>query len=298
MASPCQSVAETIAGIIARRPVLGPVLKAFEPLLAAKAAIPALLTPGFPLPEWRAERAAEGVPLLEGISLAGLGKPLGAAAAHMLPLLEAQAVVRPHIGALRDIFTGPSLVPLAEALISADASALGKAGVPPGVLAFALGFIVGPVLRAVVLARHAEPWNVEGAWMQGYCPVCGSAPSIAFLERPVADEKNAYLKGGGGKKHMHCPLCGTDWIFRRGACPSCGEEGPGVMEMLRDTKDARGERLDWCTKCRVYCPTVDLRERDDTPDPDAMAIGLLHLDMVAKGKNLRPINPSFWNTFE
>ena len=111
------------------------------------------------------------------------------------------------------------------------------------------------------------------------------------------EEKNAYLAGGGGKKHLHCSLCGTDWVFRRGACPSCGKEGNDVMEMLRESKNAQGERLDWCTKCKTYCPSVDLRERDTTPNLDALALGLLHLDMVAAKKGLHPINPSFWNTF-
>lgn len=169
-------------------------------------------------------------------------------------------------------------------------------------LLFAFSFMLGPVLRALVeLSPHGNgkeaPWNVEGAWRQGYCPVCGSGPSIAYLDRPVFDEKNAFLAGGGGKKHLHCSLCGTDWTFRRGACPFCGEEGAGVMEILKEAGNALGERLDWCTRCKTYCPAVDLRERDTTPDLDALALGMLHMDMVAAKKGLQPIHPAFWNTF-
>lgn len=69
------------------------------------------------------------------------------------------------------------------------------------------------------------------------------------------------------------------------------------MELLRESGPAHGERLDWCTKCKGYCPTVDLRERDTVPDPDALALGMLHLDMVASRKKLHPLRPSFWNTF-
>ena len=162
--------------------------------------------------------------------------------------------------------------------------------------------MLGPVLRALVeLSPHGDgkeaPWNVEGTWRQGYCPVCGSGPSIAYLDRPVFDEKNAFLAGGGGKKHLHCSLCGTDWTFRRGACPFCGEEGAGVMEILKEAGNALGERLDWCTRCKTYCPTVDLRERDTAPDLDALALGMLHMDMVAAQKGLQPLHPAFWNTF-
>lgn len=69
------------------------------------------------------------------------------------------------------------------------------------------------------------------------------------------------------------------------------------MEILRESGSVQGERLEWCTRCKTYCPGVDLRERDTVPDLDALALGLVHLDMVAAEKKLRPLNPSFWNTF-
>lgn len=326
MAASCQNVAETLADVIARRPVLTPVLKAFEPLLEARASLPATLGPllreaGPHLPAWHGERAAQGVSLLSDATLPGIEIALRTAAETMLPLLAEQEALRPHTAALRGFFrpeSTPRSAPendredengpraLAESMLRGETRTLesraAALGVPPEVLAFALEPVLGPVLRALVetagYGGNAQaPWDTEGAWTQGYCPVCGSFPSLAWLERPVHDEKNAFLAGGGGKKHLHCPLCGTDWKFRRGACPACGEEGSGVMEMLRESKDARGERIDWCTKCRSYCPAVDLRERDTTPHPDALALGLMHLDIVAAEKKLRPLHPSFWNTF-
>ncbi|WP_297218529.1 formate dehydrogenase accessory protein FdhE [uncultured Desulfovibrio sp.] len=322
MALSCQSVEETIAGILARRPVLGPVLNMFAPLLTARAALPQTLRPlleetTLRLPEMDRERAAQGFPLLAEQPLTGIAAPLRAAAETILPLLEAQTVTRPHMDGLRRMFAVPqeedaarertaALEVLAEGMLNEKTAVLEKAaadaGVPLPVLLFAFGFILGPVLRALVLMRPGgdgkdAPWNADGAWRHGYCPVCGSSPSIAYLDRPVFDEKNAFLAGGGGKKHLHCSLCGTDWVFRRGACPFCEKEGNDVMEILRETKDARGERVDWCTQCRTYCPAVDLRESTGTPDMDVQAIGMLHLDMVAAGKGLHPIHPAFWNTF-
>ena len=134
-------------------------------------------------------------------------------------------------------------------------------------------------------------------WTQGYCPVCGSLPVIATLDKRVFDEKNAFLAGGGGKKRLHCGLCATSWTFRRSTCPSCGRQGNEVMEILRESEGANGERLDWCVHCKTYCPTVDLREREAVPDMDAMALGMLHLDMVASRRGLQPLRPSFWNMF-
>ena len=316
MAVSCQSVEETVSGILARRPVLSPVLQAFAPLLAARAALPAQLKPlleaaGVPLPAMQRERAAQGYPLLAEVPLAGIGTALRAAAEAMIPLLAAQEIIRRHEAKLRAFFVdaaqGPEAsVALAEAVLNETAESVEKTAahldVPVQVLLFAFSFMLGPVLRALVeLSPHGDgkeaPWNVEGTWRQGYCPVCGSGPSIAYLDRPVFDEKNAFLAGGGGKKHLHCSLCGTDWTFRRGACPFCGEEGAGVMEILKEAGNALGERLDWCTRCKTYCPTVDLRERDTAPDLDALALGMLHMDMVATQKGLQPLHPAFWNTF-
>ena len=300
MAVSCQSVEETVSGILARRPVLSPVLQAFAPLLAARAALPAQLKPlleaaGVRLPAMQRERAAQGYPLLAEVPLAGIGTALRAAAETMIPLLAAQEIIRPHEAKLRAFFVdaaqGPEApVALAEAVLNETAESVEKTAahldVPVQVLLFAFSFMLGPVLRALV---ELSP--------QGYCPVCGSGPSIAYLDRPVFDEKNAFLAGGGGKKHLHCSLCGTDWTFRRGACPFCGEEGAGVMEILKEAGNALGERLDWCTRCKTYCPTVDLRERDTAPDLDALALGMLHMDMVAAQKGLQPLHPAFWNTF-
>lgn len=328
MAASCQSVSETLAGVIARRPVLEPVLKAFEPILEVRASLPETLGPlvreaGLRLPKMERERAAQGVSLLSDVPLKGVEIPMRAAAEALLPLLAEQGAVRPYAEKLAAFFAGESSGQektsdaaeqparpgaVAEGLLRGDTSTLETCaetlGLPPAVLLFVFDFILGSVLRAVVETSLSgeggaaeAPWDAEGVWMQGYCPVCGTFPSLAYLDRPVHDEKNAFLAGGGGKKHLHCALCGTDWKFRRGACPACGKEGDGVMEFLREPEGALGERIDWCTKCKSYCPSVDLRERSAVPDPDAMALGLMHLDMIAAGRKLRPLHPSFWNTF-
>ena len=320
MAVSRQTVAQTLADAVSWRPVLGPVLRAFEPLLSAQAELAETLAQtlakkaaaGPALPEWRADRAGQGLSLLSGVKLAGGAGLLRASAEKLLPLLGAMEAMAPHMPALEAFFLGqreePSAAPedsreaLAEALIANDRKAVARiaenAGLEPPVLGFVAGFVTTPVLRAITRALCGAgqgPWNEGEFWQRGYCPVCGSLPSIAWLDKPVADDKNAYLAGGGGKKHLHCGLCGADWRFRRGACPACEEEGGGVIEILRESGPSHGERLDWCTKCKSYCPTVDLREREFTPDLEAAAIGMMHLDMVAARKKLRPLALSFWN---
>ncbi len=307
MAESRQTVSETLAGIAERRPVLAPVLHAFEPLLEARAALPEKLAPlleksGFALPSWKQERAQQGAPLLAGVSLNGLFPLLRKSAEVLVPLLGRLPGMAEHEAALTAFFEQEEpCLQAADTLLTGHDTALAEAAersdIPPAVLLFALETVVGPVLRTLA-ATYDAPWDERPAsWMQGFCPVCGSFPSIGYLDKRVFDEKNAFLAGGGGKKHLHCSLCGTEWHFRRGACPSCGKEGSGVMEFLRESQNSRGERIDWCTKCKSYCPVVDLRERDGTPDMDAMALGMMHMDIVAAQKGLLPLKPSFWNQF-
>lgn len=308
MAESRQSVAETIAGILARRPVLRPVLLAFQPLLEAQATLPQQLVPllnkaGMHLPAWQTERGQHSASVLAGENLAGLHTALHHAATVLLPLLQAHQGIQAHAPAATAFFLSQDNKSLAtaEALLAGDESTLNtlanKANLPPAVLLFMLEAILAPVLRALVSSATEQPWNKENAWHEGYCPVCGSFPSIAWLDKAVFDEKNAFLAGGGGKKHLHCGQCGAEWFFRRSACPACAEEGSGIIELLREAKNAQGERLDWCTKCKSYCPVIDLRERESFPNLDTMALGMMHLDLVAAEKKLHPLKAAFWNQF-
>ena len=313
MGESCLTVPETLADIAARRPALRPVLETFRPLLETRAALTAgvkeAVAAAVTLPPFSAERAAQGVPLMAGLSTRGLGDPLRTAARPLLPLLYAFEPPARHRDALEALFLkeeGTAPEQLLEALVSGNGPDFqrlaAEAAVPPEVLAFVLEFVAAPVMRALALRAQPAgggeaPWNGAAVWTQGYCPVCGSPPVIATLDKRVFDEKNAFLAGGGGRKRLHCGLCATSWTFRRATCPSCGRQGNEVMEILRESGDASGERLDWCVHCKTYCPTVDLRERESVPDMDAAALGMLHLDMVASRRGLRPLRPSFWNMF-
>ncbi|MDL2285225.1 formate dehydrogenase accessory protein FdhE [Desulfovibrio sp. OttesenSCG-928-F07] len=306
-----QTAAETIAQVIEWRPVLSDVLKAFEPVLTAQEELitpltKALKAAGFTLPAVEAERTAAGASLLAGVNLAPLEDALQQSAKTILPLLTAMQNIAEHGKALTGFFTAKgNTVKYAEAMLSGNAkSATALAAshnLEPALLDFAANFVIAPVLRAAVIqstgGKEKAAWDEGSLWQHGYCPVCGTPPTISWLNKPELDEKNAYLAGGGGKKHLHCGLCGADWQFKRGSCPACNEEGNGVIETLRESGVAHGERIDWCTKCKTYCPTVDLREREFIPNLDALAMGMIHLDMVAERKQLRPLKHSFWNTF-
>ena len=317
MAATRQTVAQTLEEVITWRPVLAPVLRSFEPLLTAQEDLVGVLAQslkeqGVQLPQDQAGRMEQGVSLLAGATFAGFAPAVRISAEKLLPLLCRMDAVVPHKDALTDFFLksdkaeAQKLEELAAAVASGNKPALEglaeKMATDPLVLHFVAGFIFTPVLRAltslVVLSGEETPWEQGDVWRQGYCPMCGTLPTMGWMDKPAIDEKNTFLAGGGGKKHLHCSTCGADWKFRRGACPACNEEGSGVMELLRESgKAAHGERLDWCTKCKSYCPAVDLREREFVPNLDALALGMMHLDMVAARRKLKPVKPSFWNMF-
>jgi FdhE protein len=323
--APRQTVSQTIADVIAWRPALGSVLKSFEPILSAQAEVGESLASssqiaafavaaqgGLPWDNMQAERCRSGIFLLAGADFSGLAEAVHTSANALLPLLAELEAVKPHLDALQ-VFFGKSAPAgtedcreaLLEALVSGNEAFLKKLAadndLEPAILNFVAGFIVAPVLRAVTAQLQSEeqdgPWDKQGMWQEGFCPVCGALPVIAWLDKRHVDERNVYLVGGGGKKHLHCGLCGANWQFRRNVCPSCGKTGNDVMEFLRESGSAHGERVDWCTSCKGYCPTVDLRERESVPHLDALALGMLHLDMVAARKKLRPLRQSFWNSF-
>lgn len=317
MAATRQTVAQTLEEVIAWRPVLAPVLRSFEPLFSAQEELVDVLAENLKeqaaaLPQGQTDRMDQGVSLLAGATFAGFSPAVRTSAEKLLPLLSRMDAVVPHKEALADFFlkSDDTEAQNVEELVAAVASGNKKAievlaekiEVDPLVLHFVAGFVVAPVLRAltslVASSGDEAPWEVGDVWRQGYCPMCGALPTMGWMDKPAIDDKNAFLAGGGGKKHLHCGTCGADWKFRRGACPACGEEGSGVMELLRESGTAaHGERLDWCTKCKSYCPAVDLREREFIPNLDALALGMMHLDMVAARRKLKPVRPSFWNMF-
>lgn len=317
MAATRQTVAQTLEEVIAWRPVLAPVLRSFEPLFSAQEELVGVLAENLKdqaaaLPQGQTDRMDQGVSLLAGTTFAGFSPAVRTSAEKMLPLLSRMDAVVPHKEALADFFlkSDDTETQHVEELVAAVASGNKKAiqglaekiEVDPLVLHFVAGFVVAPVLHAltslVASSGDEAPWDTGDVWRQGYCPMCGALPTMGWMDKPAIDDKNAFLAGGGGKKHLHCGTCGADWKFRRGACPACGEEVSGVMELLRESGTAaHGERLDWCTKCKSYCPAVDLREREFIPNLDALALGMMHLDMVAARRKLKPVKPSFWNMF-
>jgi len=103
---------------------------------------------------------------------------------------------------------------------------------------------------AAVLASAAiRPSDRPMRGGDNFCPVCGGAPQLSFLET-AAD-------ADGGGRHLQCATCFTVWPFRRVLCAHCGEENEPRLGYYHSPAFDH-VRVDACETCRRYLKTVDL----------------------------------------
>jgi FdhE protein len=79
------------------------------------------------------------------------------------------------------------------------------------------------------------------------CPFCNARPVVAVLRG----------EGDGGKRSLLCSMCGTEWLYRRVICPSCGEENKDKLPIYV-AAELDYVRVDACDSCQTYLKAVDL----------------------------------------
>jgi len=79
------------------------------------------------------------------------------------------------------------------------------------------------------------------------CPFCNARPVVAVLRG----------EGDGGKRSLLCSMCGTEWLYRRVICPSCGEENKDKLPIYI-AAELDYVRVDACDSCQTYLKAVDL----------------------------------------
>jgi len=103
----------------------------------------------------------------------------------------------------------------------------------------------------VLLQPYAEflalRLTVPAQYSRSLCPLCGSRPQFAVL-RP---------EGDGGKRHLACSLCLTEWEFRRIICPVCDEVDPFKLPRY-SPEDPIAVRVDACDTCKSYLKSFDM----------------------------------------
>lgn len=280
--------------------IFGPLLRSREHLVTEfRAEFNADSSDNSPkLPALTAAGQQQGVHLLAGNDLRAFAALLQRSATTLFPILgvllhveELEAAVRKHLAA-----ENIQLADLVRLRLDGDEPGITRAAesmnLPAASLGFVLENILTPVLAALT-AGIAEP-DTWGDWKQPNCPVCGSLPAFAYLSlrEPAHTEQ---LVSGGGRKYMHCGLCGHDWRVRRDACPSCGIDETEKRELLFAEETPR-ERIEACHYCDSYSLCIDLRQYETLPALDTVPLSLLHLDILAQDKSLRPLAWNTWNT--
>ena len=146
-------------------------------------------------------------------------------------------------------------------------------------------FLMSLVSRIALERRAKEITAVLGEfeWEKGYCPICGSFPSIALIEEE------------GGKRFLHCSLCGHDWRFTRVICPYCENEAEKGMDYFYIEKKTQ-ESAFVCDKCKKYLVTIYRAGSLFARDMDIAAISLIHMDMIMQEKGYDPMVSCIWNS--
>ncbi len=121
--------------------------------------------------------------------------------------------------------------------------------------------------------------NAE-TWLKGYCPICGSLPSLSLLKEEE------------GKRYLLCSYCGYQWRTDRLICPFCNnKEQESLHYFYGEGEEAH--RIDLCEKCHQYIKTIDIRRIEDS-DPLLEDLATLHLDILASKKRYKKPVPNPW----
>ena len=113
-----------------------------------------------------------------------------------------------------------------------------------------------------------ERCPVPKEWLRGYCPVCGSLPSLLYLM-------------GEGERLARCSWCGASWNLYRFQCPFCDNRHHDSLGYLYVEEEPRN-RIQYCQSCKNYFKLLDVRERFDPPFGPLEEWITLHLDILAQ----------------
>jgi len=141
--------------------------------------------------------------------------------------------------------------------------------------------LVAPFLRVCATSIRSKV-NLDLA-LSKRCPVCGGAPLMGKFRRE------------DGRRMFECSLCGSQWMFERLRCPSCGNEHQDTLGFFF-VGEGSAFRVDKCDKCRNYVKTVDERQGAENVQR-ALAlqdVATLYLDIIAAKEGYQNIRESPW----
>jgi len=106
-------------------------------------------------------------------------------------------------------------------------------------------------------------------WSFGNCPVCGNWAALG------------HIAGEDGHRTLWCLHCATRWSFKRIQCAYCLNNDHETLEIISPVSQ-ESYRVQVCNKCRRYLKEVRSNETVDKFPFDAVYLGTLALDVLAK----------------
>ena len=155
-----------------------------------------------------------------------------------------------------------------------------KLGLDKKVFSFLIQNSIKPSIEAGV-EQHRSKLDPE-TWLKGYCPICGSLPSLSLLKEEV------------GKRYLFCSHCGYQWRIDRLFCPFCENKDQESLHYFYGEGEET-HRIDFCDQCHRYIKTIDYRNLQES-DPVLEDLATTHLDLLAKQKGYKKPIPNSWTT--
>ena len=140
-----------------------------------------------------------------------------------------------------------------------------------------LGFFTYNSLKPSLCAcadQLAVYLNQNEPWLQGYCPICGSAPILSILENE-------------GRRALVCSFCWHSWSAKRVYCPYCDSSQNKDLHYFY-SEEEKDSRVDLCDNCKKYIKTCDTRNIARLIYPPLEQISTMHLDIQAQEMGFEP----------
>jgi len=152
--------------------------------------------------------------------------------------------------------------------------------IPEALTEFILQVFLQTYAEFLAASRAAPPQIAT----HSVCPLCNSAPLLGVLR----------IEGDGGKRHLLCSFCLTEWEFRRILCPTCGEEAENKLPVYV-AEQFPHIRVEACDTCRHYLRTIDLT-KDGHAVPIVDDLAALPLTLWADEHNYTRLDPNLLST--
>jgi FdhE protein len=111
--------------------------------------------------------------------------------------------------------------------------------------------------------------SIRESWMEGYCPTCGSWPSLAEVR---GIERSRYLR---------CGRCGSAWQAHCLFCPYCGTTDHEQLVSLVPEKSGSNSVIDACKHCLGYVKSFTVLQGSPPARVLLDDLASVHLDVAA-----------------